>query len=180
VGTNVVPDETGLKGSWSFDVKWSMPFLPLAGDAADRVTVFDAMEKQVGLKLEQKRVPTQVLVVEQANRTPSANSRETAEALPTPPAPTEFEVADVKPTAPDARPGGRFQMQPGGRFIAQARPMRFLVGRAFPEFSNRQLIGAPGWRADGTLLRPSIRSLPCKPYCRHSKFAAFSGSPCPL
>jgi len=145
LGANGVSDETGLKGSWSFDVKWSLPLLPFAGDAADRVTVFDALEKQLGLKLEQRQIPTPVLMVDKANRMPSANSPEVAEALPTPPAPKEFEVADVKPTAPDARPGGRFQMQPGGRFIVQGMPLRFLVGRAFPEYSNDQLIGVPGW-----------------------------------
>ena len=159
LGTSAVADETGLKGSWSFEVKWSLPLLPFAGEAADRITVFDELERQLGLKLEQRPIPTPVLVVDKANRTPSANSPEVAEALPTPPAPTEFEVADVKPTAPDARPGGRFQMQPGGRFTSQCMPMRFLVGRAFPGYSNDQLIGLPGWvdsdRFDITALVPA-------------------------
>lgn len=145
LGTSAVSDETGLKGSWNFEVKWSLPFFFPGGDAADRVSVFDALEKQLGLKLEQRPIPTPVLMVDKANRTPSPNPPEVAEALATPPAPTEFEVADVKPTAPDTRPGGRFQMQPGGRFTSQGMPMRFLVGRAFPEFSNDQLIGVPGW-----------------------------------
>src|SRR5215469_2054424 len=81
LGANGVSDETGLKGSWSFDVKWSLPLLPFAGDAADRVTVFDALEKQLGLKLEQRQIPTPVLMVDKANRMPSANSPEVAEAL---------------------------------------------------------------------------------------------------
>jgi hypothetical protein len=140
-------------------VKWSLQLLPFGGDAADRITVFDALEKQLGLKLEQRQIPTPVLMVDKANRTPNANPLGVAEALPAPPAPKEFEVADVKPTAPDARPGGRFQMQPGGRFISQGMPMRFLVGRAFPGYSNDQLIGLRGWvdsdRFDITALVPA-------------------------
>ena len=36
-------------------------------------------------------------------------------------------------------------MQPGGRFSVHALPMRFLISRAFPEYSNDQLVGVPKW-----------------------------------
>ena len=53
VGPNPVLDETGLKGNWNFDVKCSMQFIgPMAANASDRVTIFDAVEKQLGLKFE--------------------------------------------------------------------------------------------------------------------------------
>jgi uncharacterized protein (TIGR03435 family) len=160
LGTSPVTDETGLKGAWNFDLRWSFGLLPFAGgDAGDRVTVFDALDKQLGLKLEQKQNPTPVLIVDKANRTPTENPPGVAEALPTPPPPTEFEVADVKPANPDQRTPSRFQMQPGGRLIVQGMPMRFLVSRAFPDYTNDQLIGLPGWadtgRFDLTALVPA-------------------------
>jgi uncharacterized protein (TIGR03435 family) len=107
VGPNPVLDETGLEGKWNFDVKWSMALIgPMMGSPGDRITVFDAVEKQLGLKLEQKQIPTPVLVVDSVNEKPSENPPGVAEALPSIPAPTEFEVADVKLAGPDTPLGG--------------------------------------------------------------------------
>ncbi len=141
VGPNNVLDETGLKGNWNFDLKYSMTLGGLPGEPGDRISIFAAVEK-LGLKLEEKQVPTPVLVVDKVNQTPSLNPPGVAEALPAIPAPTEFEVASIKPTDPGAR-GGRFQMQPGGRLVAQAMPLRFLIGRAFNSNNNDQIIGVP-------------------------------------
>jgi uncharacterized protein (TIGR03435 family) len=59
VGTNPVLDETGLKGNWNFDVKWSMAFIgPMAASTTERVTMSEAVDKQLGLKLEERQVPT--------------------------------------------------------------------------------------------------------------------------
>jgi uncharacterized protein (TIGR03435 family) len=159
LGTSPVLDQTELKGTWNFEVKWSLPFLGPNADPAERISIFEALEKQLGLKLEQKPNPTPVLVVDKVNRTPTDNPPGVAEALPTPPAPTEFEVADVKPTNPDAKGPSRFQMQPGGRLIVQGLPLSFLVGRAFPDFSGERLVGLPGFanteRFDITALAPA-------------------------
>jgi uncharacterized protein (TIGR03435 family) len=88
-----------------------------------------------------------------------------AEALPTPPTPREFEVANIKPTNPDTRAISFPRMQPGGRFIAQGTPMAFLVNMAFSDYSSDQVIGLPGWvittRFDVTALAPASNpSLP--------------------
>jgi uncharacterized protein (TIGR03435 family) len=117
---------------------------PMGQDTTERVSVFDAVEKQLGLKLEQQQIPTPVLVVDSVNETPTPNSPEVAQALPVIPPPTEFEVADVKPTDPDFK-GGRMQMQPGGRLVAQGMPIQFLLSRAFDTFNNDQIIGIPKW-----------------------------------
>jgi len=159
VGPNPVLDQTDLKGAWNFDIKWSMQFNgPMMPNGGERITVFDAVDKQLGLKLEQRQVPTPVIVVDSVNRMPSANPPGVAEALPTIPAPTEFEVAVVKPTDPDTR-GGRFQMQPGGRLTAQGMVMRFLINRAFNTNNNDQVAGMPKWadteRFDITAKAPS-------------------------
>jgi uncharacterized protein (TIGR03435 family) len=98
LGTNPVLDETGLKGSWNFNVNWSLQLIGPAASAGARITIFDALEKQLGLKLEQRQNPTPGLVVDSVNRVPSENPPGVAEALPTASLPKEFEVADVKPT----------------------------------------------------------------------------------
>jgi uncharacterized protein (TIGR03435 family) len=114
VGPNQVLDETGLKGNWNFDIKWSMQFMgPMAANTTERISTFEAIEKQLGLKLEERQIPTPVIVVDSVNEKPTDNSPAVAEALPTIPLPTEFEVASVKPSDPGGR-GGRFQIQPGG------------------------------------------------------------------
>jgi uncharacterized protein (TIGR03435 family) len=143
IGAGAVLDQTGLKGSWNFDVRWSLPFIGPAAAASDRVTMAEALEKQLGLKLEQKPVPTPVIVVDRVNEKPSENPPGVAEGLPAIPQPTEFEVADVKLSGPDTRM--RFQVQPGGRFTAQGTPMRFLISEAFNVNGNDQIAGVPTW-----------------------------------
>ena len=56
-----VVDQTRLAGAWDFRITFTArQLLSLAG--ADGITFFDALEKQLGLKLEQKNVPMAVLV----------------------------------------------------------------------------------------------------------------------
>jgi uncharacterized protein (TIGR03435 family) len=148
VGPNQVLDETGLKGNWNFDIKWSVQFMgPMAAGAGERITTFDAIEKQLGLKLEERQIPTPVMMVDSVNEKPTDNSPEVAKALPTIPLPTEFEVASVKPSDPGGR-GGRFQIQPGGRVNVQGMAMRFLITRAFNSnnfINSEQVTGIPKW-----------------------------------
>jgi uncharacterized protein (TIGR03435 family) len=139
VGPNQVLDDTGLKGNWNFDVKWSLIL-----NEGDRVSVFDAVEKQLGLKLEERQVPTPVIVVDSVNEKPTENAAGLAEILPPTPRPTEFEVASVKPADP-GRTGGRFQVQPGGRVTVEGMLMRTLIARAFNTNNNEQIVGAPKW-----------------------------------
>jgi uncharacterized protein (TIGR03435 family) len=143
LGTNPITDETGLKGNWNFDLKYSMQmFGPMMANTGDRVSIFDAVDKQLGLKLEEKPVPTPVIVVDSVNQKPSANPPGVAEALPSIPAPTEFEVASVKPSAADMR-SSRFQIQPGGRLLSTGMALRFLVNRAFATNNSDQIVGLP-------------------------------------
>jgi uncharacterized protein (TIGR03435 family) len=141
-GSSPVKDETGLKGNWNFDVRWSIGFIGLRTDSGDHVSIAEAVEKQLGLKLEQRQVPTPVLVVESVNRKPSDNPPGTAEALPPLKSSTEFEVADVKPSAPGGRGGMR--IQPGGR-LSGSVPLAMLVRRAFISLNLDELAGIPDW-----------------------------------
>jgi uncharacterized protein (TIGR03435 family) len=146
VGTNPVLDETGLKGNWNFDVKWSMMFNgPMAVSASERVTMNDAVEKQLGLKLEERQVPTPVIVVESVNEKPSPNSPEVSGALPPITLPTEFDVASVKPSDPGGERMSRYQTQPGGSLKAEGMPMRFLINRAFNTNNQDEISGMPNW-----------------------------------
>jgi uncharacterized protein (TIGR03435 family) len=62
-----------------------------------------------------------------------------------PPAPREFEVADVKLAAPfdPTQPPIFMQMQPGGRFTCRGCPMRILLSRAFNSNNADRVAGLP-------------------------------------
>jgi uncharacterized protein (TIGR03435 family) len=145
LGQEPVVDDTGLKGAWNFDVRWSIGLIGLPNQG-EQIPVADAIDKQLGLKLEQRPIPKQVLVIESVSRTPTPNPANLAELLPTPPAPTEFEVSDVKlaaPPSPSQPPMIMMQMQPGGRFTCRGCPMRLLLSRAFNSNNNELLAGVP-------------------------------------
>jgi uncharacterized protein (TIGR03435 family) len=147
LGSEPVVDQTGLKGTWNFEVRWSLAMLG-ALRPGEQISVADAVDKQLGLRLEQKPVAKQVLVVESVNRTPTPNPPGLSEALPTPPTPKEFDVADVKLAAPASGfpPGGRIrnQMLPGGRFVCENCPLRLLITQAFNSRANNdQMVGLP-------------------------------------
>ena len=138
-----VRDQTGLKSMWNFDVKWSLALL--GPGSGDRISVVDALQKQLGLKLEQVPVPKIVLVVDSVNRTASDNPPGVADRLPVTLPPTEFEVADVKLANPDMQRPPRFQTQLGGRFVVEAIAMRFLISRAFNSNNKDEIVGLPNW-----------------------------------
>jgi uncharacterized protein (TIGR03435 family) len=142
LGPNAVVDDTGLKGKWNFELRYSIAFIGPMPNGGERISLNDAIEKQLGLKLEERQIPTEVLVVQSVNRTPTPNLPGTADALPPVPVPTEFEVASVKPTDP-GRMMGRYQMQPGGRLTVEGMPMRFLIGRAFDTNNSDEVVGLP-------------------------------------
>ena len=146
LGNNPVRDETGLKGNWNFDMTYSLSMFPvMGGDEAAHISIFNALEKQLGLKLEQRQIPTPVIVVDSVERTPSPNPPGTADVLPPIVYPTEFEVASVKPVEPGGRMGGRYMMQPGGRLVADGMPLHFLIQRAFNTFNNDAITGLPSF-----------------------------------
>ncbi len=143
LGTNPILEQTGLKGGWNFDVRWTAVIggLP-GGNQAEHISVSDAIEKQLGLKLEERQVPTPVLIVDSVNEKPSENPPGAAEALPAIPTPSEFEVASIKPADPGGR-GFRYQMQTGGRLTATGYPLHNLVNMAFNVNANEQIAGVP-------------------------------------
>jgi uncharacterized protein (TIGR03435 family) len=121
-----VVDQVKLDGAWDFDIKWTIRnLLPNAG--ADGISLFDAVDKQLGLKLELQTIPADVVAVDRVNDTPSDNLPGVAQRIPE--APTEFEVASVKPSAPGSQ-GVRLRVQPGGRIDAEGT-LRDLLNIAY-------------------------------------------------
>lgn len=127
--TGPVLNSTGLKGAWDFNFKWTSKGL-LRVPGADGVTIFDAVDKQLGLKLEPGKVLMPVLVVDNANETPTANSPEVTTALPPPP-PVEFEVASVRLSKPGADEGDLGEFLPGGRYEAHGEPLFDMLIQAW-------------------------------------------------
>jgi uncharacterized protein (TIGR03435 family) len=146
LGPNPVIEDTGLKGRWNFDVRWSIQmFGPMGNNQGDHITIFEAMEKQLGLKLEERQVPTPVMVVDSVNQKPGENPPGTSDVLPFIPPPTEFEVASVKPADPGGRGMIGFRPQAGGRFTGTGMPMRLLLFQAFNVNNMDSIAGLPAW-----------------------------------
>jgi len=139
--TNPVVDSTGLKGAWDFDIKWTSRGL-LGQAGGDGISIFDAVDKQLGLKLEAQKMPLPVIVVDSANEKPTDNPEGVTTSLPPPP-PTEFEVADIKPSPPGENQGGAGLM-PGGRIDIRGLPLKVLIQIAWDINSpDEMLVGAP-------------------------------------
>jgi uncharacterized protein (TIGR03435 family) len=70
----VVLDKTGLNGRYSFMLLNYTPVAAEVNGAADATPdLIAAVEEQLGLKLVPKKEPVELLVVDQANRTPVEN-----------------------------------------------------------------------------------------------------------
>ncbi len=137
--TNPVVDRTGLKGSWDFDLKWTGRGA-LARAGADGISIFDAVDKQLGLKLQPDKLAVPVLVVDSVNERPTENPPGVTTKLPvlTPP---EFEVATIRPSKPDAT-GQRGRLL-HGRVDAANLPLKTLIMIAWDINADELMVGAP-------------------------------------
>jgi uncharacterized protein (TIGR03435 family) len=76
---NPVVDGTGLKGSYDFTLSFSSADKVLPSEAPattepnGALSVFDAVNKQLGLKLEKTKRPYPVLVIDHIEETPTEN-----------------------------------------------------------------------------------------------------------
>jgi uncharacterized protein (TIGR03435 family) len=136
-----VQDQTGLKGYWDFDVRFT-PFPAMQRADADGISIFAMVEQQLGLKLEQGRVPTLVFVVDSVNAEPTPNPSGVSASIPSPP-PMEFDVAEVKLSMPDAQP--RTRLMPGGRIEADGITMHQLMQLAWDITTDDLVANTPKW-----------------------------------
>jgi uncharacterized protein (TIGR03435 family) len=137
-----VIDATTLEGAWDFDLEFTP--IGLMGDKGrDGITIFDAVNKQLGLKLELQEVPVPLMVVASVNRKPTANLPAVATTLAFP-AP-RFEVASVKPADPNGPQLGGLRYTGGSQLRAGGK-LRALIALAFqiqPNAANDMLVGLP-------------------------------------
>lgn len=139
-----VVDSTGLRGHYDFAFHWT-PHGLLAGAGAEGVTLFAALEKQLGLKLDLRSEPLPVLFIDGVERTPTPNPPGIDVALPPQPA-AQFEVAVIRPSRPDEPESGSV-----GRNEIDFRgdSLKYLIQSAWnlnlddDEF----LVGLPKWGA---------------------------------
>jgi uncharacterized protein (TIGR03435 family) len=71
-------DMTSLKGEYDIDLQWTPDNANTApstnsGDVTAAPSLFAALREQLGLKLEARKGPMDVVVVDHANRVPSGN-----------------------------------------------------------------------------------------------------------
>jgi uncharacterized protein (TIGR03435 family) len=157
-------DETGLKGSFDFQLDWmgkgvyaqakANPDGPLA------VSAFDAIEN-AGLKLEPAKRPQPVLVVESVLATPTPNAAGLN--IPRPTFPTEFEVSELRSAKPGALEAALSKTGPGiakqqlssigfmqlrnGEVEILSATLRGLVAIAYDQ-EDRRIAPTPKWMAE--------------------------------
>jgi uncharacterized protein (TIGR03435 family) len=145
--SDAVVNKTELKGLWNFDMKW--PMTVASQVTGDPVGPVEAIDKQLGLKLEPQKIPTPVMVVESASEKPSPNLPGVAEALPMAPEPTAFDVATIKPTDPNYTGPSAFNSLPGGLWVGRGLSLSRLLVRAFSpsyiQMNEDLVVGIPGW-----------------------------------
>ena len=132
-----VVDRTSLKGAWNFSLKWSPRTAGQAFPAGgETVSLFAALENQLGLKLELTKAPSAVLVI-RIVRKPEGNLPSVIGKLP------EFEVASIKPDASNAQ-GTSVAIQPGGR-IRISMTLKWLIWEAWGNLYPERMVGGPGF-----------------------------------
>jgi len=149
IGTSPLVEDTGLNGAWNFDVSYSLGISLLNGGSgrSDHISLAEALDKQAGLKLDARQIPTPVLTVESVNRTPTPNAPDLAQTMPPMRPATEFDVASVKPSD-SSTPSFGFQIQPGGRVTTRGLPMSELLYYCFNDWNSPlhpQINGIPKW-----------------------------------
>lgn len=144
IGANLAPgpiaNGTGLKGAWDFDLHWTHQYVHLDRLPQGHTTISDALDQQLGLKLEERPVPAPALVVVSVNRTPAANSQDVAKVLPPIPEPKQFDVASVRPADPQ-HSRTNMRIEPA-RLTLERYPMRYLFNVAFP---GQRFENLPDW-----------------------------------
>ncbi len=165
LGNQLLVDQTGLAGIWDFEFRFTPPGQGAAGQG---LTLFQAVEKDLGLQIASARVPQPVIVVDSVNRTPTPNEPGVSEKLKQA---SEFEVAVLRPSAPGAtQPNISLQ----GKVELRNLPLRNLIVVAWnltndkivgiPEFANTDrydiLASPPAWADTGVdSLRAMLRTL---------------------
>ncbi len=139
-----VVDSTGLTGAWDFDLQWNSRSRVLPA-GVERITIFTAIDRQLGLGLTPGKAPATAVVIDRVNEEPTGNAPNIAERIP--PRELQFEVASVKPAGPDVHDGFSGVTR-GGGFEARAETMRNLFATAWDihwDHVDQMVVGMPKW-----------------------------------
>jgi uncharacterized protein (TIGR03435 family) len=117
-------DRTGLAGAYDF----SFRYVARANVTSENsgLSLYNALEKATGIHVERGSATLPVFAVVSVNRTPSPNPPGVVEKLG--PAPTEFEVADIKPSRPGQTEEANMD---NGRIDARGLVLRDLIAFAY-------------------------------------------------
>jgi uncharacterized protein (TIGR03435 family) len=118
-------DRTGLKGSYDFTLQFAPRGQLPPGSEGNSLSLFTAIEKQLGVRAEKREEPMPVLTVAKVNRTPSPNAPGVAEKLALP---ATFDVADIRPSRPGAEMDADMK---NGRLEAHGLTLRLLISFAY-------------------------------------------------
>ncbi len=176
--TNPVVNATGLQGSWDFDIHWTSRG-NLQKPAADGISIFDAVQKQLGLKLALEQYPTPVVIVDNVDEKPTPNAPGLDKALPPPP-PAEFDVAVLTPSKPDAQQTGRITANQVNATGFTLRTSSTTPGTSTPTTTTSSPTPPSGSaRTTGTSSpRPRPRPSPSAPTASPSSTTTFSPTWC--
>ncbi|WP_263410833.1 TIGR03435 family protein [Terriglobus tenax] len=155
--TEPVLNQTGLEGKYDFSIRWTdMRVRAKAG--AEAVSIFDAVDKDLGLKLELKTAPRSVWIVDSVSEKPSPNSPAVARELPPRP-PAQFDVASIKPSQPGENP---MAMVRNGQMNISSMPLRFLIVFAWDLNPNdpNLIVNAPKWLEESKFNMVAKAALP--------------------
>jgi uncharacterized protein (TIGR03435 family) len=137
-----VVDSTGLKEAYDFTITWTPRGL-LGAAGGEGISIFDAVDRQLGLKLALETAPRTVLIVDSVNRAPTANPPDLDKRLPALP-PSQFEVATIKPSKPDTQAMGRVN---NGEVDVHGLTVKQIISFAWDlnPNDNEAIVGAPKW-----------------------------------
>src|SRR5665213_556547 len=121
-----VVDKSGLTGTYDFTLGWVGRANLGPGSEGNSLSLYNVIEKQLGVKVEQQTAPMPVLTVTRVNQNPIQNPPGTTEKLGAPP--TEFDVAEVRPSSPDEKEN--FEMN-NGRIKATMILLKDLIQFAY-------------------------------------------------
>jgi uncharacterized protein (TIGR03435 family) len=68
-----VVDATGLTGKYDFEIFWSYATMQSDASIDSGPSIFAAVQQQLGLRLESKRVPVDIVVIDHLERVPTEN-----------------------------------------------------------------------------------------------------------
>ena len=139
--TGPVLDQTGLQGYWDFDVAFT-PFAARQRAGSDAITIFAFVEKDLGLKLEQGRVPAPVYLVDSVEQRPTPNPSGVSATIPLPP-PMEFDVAEIKLSPPDTPT--RTRLSQGGRIEGEGITMQQIMQLGWDITTDQLVANTPKW-----------------------------------